>query len=187
MTDNTTTQLHRNDTFPYDGKDYNDINNHAIETSDGWFSVVVEPGTNEFVLTTPLGKQIEDCLTEVHKRKDMYDLYQENIYDWLQMVRDKIAKLRSLEGEDSVWFKVGDRKYMMQVNNKTGEVKLTMPLQTRIFSAEDMYFAGNEDLPLIQDGRLDDIIRRRLINKGFDLPKVPYKIAYEVKQKNQSK
>jgi len=183
MTDSTTTQLHRSDTFPYDGKDYNDINNHAMETADGWFSVVVDPNTNGFTLTTPLGKQVEDCLTEVHKRKDMYDLYQEDVYDWLQMVRDKIAKHRSLEGEVSVWFKVDDRKYMLQVNNKTGEVKLTMPLHTRIFSAEDMYFGGNEDLPLIQDGRLDDIIRKRLINKGFDLPKVPYKVAYQLKSK----
>ena len=47
---------------------------------------------------------------------------------------------------------------------------------------ESMYI-NNADLPLIQDGALDDAVRRKLEHLGLELQKTPYKVGLGLTQK----
>ncbi len=175
--------LYRSDTFPYPKNEDDSMNYHAIETLDGWYTVTVNLDTDEFVLTTPEARQVADCFKEIHFREQLYLQYEEGmIYDWLKLVQEKITKWRSRNGETQTWFKVLDLKYSMRINKSLEQVLLTIPKQTRVFDMESMYI-NNPDLSLIQDGALDDAIRRKLEHLGLELQKTPYKVALGLTQK----
>jgi hypothetical protein len=179
--------LYRSDTFPYPKDKKDSMNYHAIETLDGWYTVSVDLDTDDFILTTPEARQVADCLKEIHFREQLYLQYEDGmIYKWLKEVQDKITKWRSRNGETHTWFKVLDLKYFMRVNVAKEQVLLTIPKQTRMFDMESMYI-NNADLPLIQDGALDDAMRKKLEHQGLELQKTPYKVGLGLTQKITNK
>jgi len=188
MSNNQKTQLHRSKTYPYDIQISDKVHQYFMETSEGWYNLIIDKETDDFVLTTPEYKQLEDCLTEIHKRKDLYDQYGEDhdLYEWLYMVHDEIKRKRKINGETRAWFKIDDQKYSMRVNKKSGEVLLTMPKHTRIFTTKSMY-SDFIDLVAIQDGKLDSEIRKRLQHKGFDLQKPPYMVGLSLTPKQRTR
>lgn len=179
--------LYRSDTFPYPKDQKDSINYHAIETADGFYTVSIDLDTDDFVLTTPEARQVADCFKEIHLRENLYLQYEDGmIYKWLKLVQGKITKWRSRNGETHTWFNVLDLKYNMRVNVSKEQVYLTIPKQTRMFDMESMYI-NNADLPLIQDGALDDAVRRKLEHLGLDLGPVPYKVALGLTQRITNK
>lgn len=179
--------LYRSDTYPYSKDQDESMNYHAIETTDGWYTVSINLDTDEFILTTPEARQVADCFKEIHFREQLYLQYEDGmIYEWLKEVQSKITRWRSKNGETHSWFKVLDLKYFMRVNKSKEQVYLTIPKQTRMFDMESMYI-NNPDLPLIQDGALDDTVRRRLKSKQLELQKVPYKVGLGLTQKVTNK
>lgn len=178
--------LYRSDTFPYPKDQDDSMNYHAIESFDGWYTVTINLDTDEFVLLTPKSKQVADCFNEIHFREQLYLQFDNGmIYKWLKEVHNKITRWRSLHGETKSLFKVQDVKYSMRVNKSKEHVYLTIPKQTRMFDAEAMYI-NNPDLPLIQDGALDDTIRKKLEHHGFELQKTPYKVGLGLTQKSNN-
>ena len=168
------TRLYRGDSYPYEQE--NPSYYEAIETRNGVYSVTIDLMTDAFILTNPAGKLVEDSFHNFHKRKDLYDNYNEAIYEWLVMVRDKMNQARSQYGETRSWFIVDDVKYEMRINTENSMVYLYLPSQTRVFTVKNMYLE-NVDLSLIQEGLLNDEIRKRLERKGFKLPRIPYQVG----------
>jgi len=188
MSNNQKTRLHRSKTYPYYIEISDKVHQYFMETSDGWYNLIIDKETDDFVLTTPTYKQLEDCLTEIHKRKDLYAQYgvEDDLYEWLYMVHDEIKRKRKMNGETDSSFKIDDYEYLMRVNKKSGQVLLTMPKHTRVFTTKSMY---NDfiDLVAIQDGKLDSEIRRRLQHKGFDLQKPPFMVGLSLTPKTENK
>jgi hypothetical protein len=175
--------IYRSNKYPYPKNEDDSMNYHAIETLDGWYTVTINLETDEFVLMTPESKQVADCFNEIHFREQLYFQYEDGfIYRWLKEVHNKITRWRSINGETKSSFKIQDVKYSMRVNKSKEQVYLTIPKQTRMFDMEAMYI-NNPDLPLIQDGVLDDTVRKRLEDQGLELQKSPYKVALGITQK----
>lgn len=175
--------LYRSDTYPYEVEKSDRYHKEFFETIDGWYSVIIDKTTDDFVLTTHKDKQIEDCLTEIHKRKELYDHHEDGmVYQWLKMLQDKINKARVANGESNSWFIIDGVKYRLRINTGANEVLLTIPVQTRVFNVKTMYVEYG-DLPILQDGLLDDELRKRLQRKGFELPRVPYKVGLGISPK----
>jgi len=180
------TPLFRSDNYPYEQEKDDDLGHHLIETADGWYRVDLDLITDEFVLTTPKGIEIKDTLTEIHHREALYYFEEGMIYEWLKMIQDKVNRQRSIDGETRTWFKIDGHKYMMRVNTDTLEVILTMPKHTRAFTAKSMY-ANFIDFTAIQNGKLDDELRKRLRNKGFEFENRPYMVGLTLTSKTIKK
>jgi hypothetical protein len=174
------TKLHRSDTYPHDQAKQENHYQEFFESPDGWYNLIVDQTTDEFVLTTPKDNQIQDCMTEIYKRKDLYHYEDGTIYEWIKLVQSKMNKARLGSGESRSSFTIDDIKYIMRINTRESEVLLTIPRQTRSFNVNQMYLKYG-DLPLIQDSFLDDQIRIRLEQKGFDLPRIPYSVGIGLK------
>jgi len=175
--------IYRSNTYPHSKDQDDSMNYHAIEAFDGWYTVTINLDTDEFVLMTPKSKQVADCFNEIHFREQLYFQYEDGfIYWWLKEVHNKITRWRSVNGETKTSFKVQDMKYSMRLNKSKEQVYLTIPKQTRMFDMEAMYI-NNPDLPLIQDGALDDTIRKKLEKESLELQKSPYKVALGLTQK----
>lgn len=183
------TTLHRSDTFPYDKNepDYKDESRENytehFETGYGWYRIRVDLITDNFELKTPKGLVLEDCLADMHKRKNLYAYMEDGaIYEWIWHVRDVITRARMAYGESNSWFIIDGVKYRLRINTDANEVLLTIPTQTRAFSVKNV-FLSNPDIPLVQEGLLVEELRKRLEHKGYKVPRTPYQVALGISMK----
>ncbi|MFT6501510.1 MAG: hypothetical protein ACJASQ_001622 [Crocinitomicaceae bacterium] len=174
--------LHRSDTFPHENEELPFMRQYFMETDEGSYNLTVYLDTDEFVLTAPNGEKTDDTFLEMHKREELYGLYQEGVYEWLILIRDKVNKIKVKSGIVHETFKVDDLNYIIRICARTNEVWIEFPKYLRYFDANDTYLI-NPELPIIQNGELDVELRRLCKLHGLDLPPTPYKVGIGVTQK----
>ena len=168
-------RLHRYATYPFDEINEEVRRVRTLENRDG--------NTIELKITDDLrgtfrlkhGRhQIVDNLADFWDRKHLYDLLDENLFDWLVEVK-KSFETEQLEevGVLKVTMNHNNDRYELMVNKKTGACKLRIPEQQREFKIENL-FSENPDLPMMLDGRLIQYFKDKLENKGIELPETPY-------------
>lgn len=180
-------KLHRFGTYPHE-KIHEDVRRvRTLENRDG--------NTIELKITDDLrgtfhlkyGRyQIVDNLADFWDRKHLYDLLDEDLFDWLVEVK-KSFETEQLEevGVVKVTMNNNNDKYELSVNKKTRAGMLRIPEQLREFKLDDI-FVENPDLPLLLDGRLIQNFVEKLGDHSIVIPDIPYYPGLKMTEKPSS-
>lgn len=146
------------------------------------YQLTVYPGNLEFSLKFPNGAIVNDSFQGLSQRKILYSSLDEGLYSWLKERQHSIELVESFDGIQRIKVPMGYAGYHVAVDTVKKKGWILFPEYTKSFDLSELYLHIAE-LPLIDDGRLNHILRAKLEGLDLRIPDTPYEIGYSITHK----
>lgn len=175
--------LFRTNNFPYDKKLPSTSEINTLSTENGRYEISFDSKTDNFSILLPNGDKITDNIKCLKDRRSLYEQLESGaVLSWINRIYKNMNKHLHRRGILDSNIEIDELNYKLRIDKKNKKAYLTIPEHIREMDEDNIYIM-NMDLPLINDGILNDTIRLRLSNHSFQLPPTPYEVGLGIHPK----
>lgn len=142
--------------------------------------IEVESSFLAFSITFESGDVIRDTFGGMSERKAMYERIEPDLYKALLRIVYQVQGNKNIYGDyQFAKFPLGYARYQLSVHTPTEMCWIRYPEFVRSFKANEVYLR-NPELPIIEDGRINRGVRKKISDLGIEIPDTPYELGFRV-------